>query len=349
MSDDMNRAEETPPYGKPDRRIVKVRNYQRRLVEAAALPGALCFALLRRAQNRPTWFMPDGTIKLLPEEYSVNLAALANTGDTAEGEPPVALVDPHLNPFEPDAPQWKPVPMRNRLVGKVRADFTADQYHHPGRRIEQFGQAKETVFLVLSPPPPTPGREVYLYPKGTIPYFDLVTDGETIIDIQHVEMNEDADTEVKRLEIIATLLDDWDRVYSIRYSTFALQARNWRMERRKWEVETLEKIFLTGNLHMLVPYFNINSLVHARIIIDFDNEMERLGKVDVWEGVWNKEGYDAIINCLRQVKKTLLRIKRILFDQTPENERGLARHNRLRMEMYELARLLENTENLAIH
>jgi hypothetical protein len=313
MAENMNWVGDTAPYGRPSRRMQEVTEFEERMNAVIALDGVLALALARRAQNPPTWFMPDGTIRLLPEDCRINLAATTDTD-------PTCCLDFDLEPFEEELPLWNPLPMRTRLVGKVRASFTPDQYRNPGRVIEEVGQAQHSVLLVVDPPTPTAGRDVYLLPKAVAPYFDLVTEGEIVIDIHDVEMNEDADTEIKRLEIIVTLLEEWDTAFSLQMSTFAIKARRWRVERREWEFETVQAIFVTRNLHMLSPDFDPSSLVFARYFVSKQNELDRAGGVAVWEGVWDKEGLDALVACRNQVFMTGLQVKRILFDLFTDDE-----------------------------
>lgn len=318
MAENMNWVGDTPPYGRPSRRMQEATAFEEQINAAIALDGVLAFALARRAQNPPTWFMPDGTIRLLPEDCTVNLAATANPADPSHY--PAGCLDLELEPFEEEIPLWNPLSMRTRLVGRVRASFTPDQYRNPGRVIEEVGQAQHSVLLVVDPPTPTAGRDVYLLPKAVAPYFDLVTEGEIVVDIQDVEMNEDADTEIKRLEIIVTLLEEWDTAFSLQMSTFAIQARRWRVERRKWEFETVRAIFFTRNLHMLSPDFDPSSLVFARYFVSRHNEIDRAGGVAVWEGVWHEEECSALLDCGGQVHLTKLRVERILFDLFTNDE-----------------------------
>lgn len=336
----MNRLGDTPPYGQPSRRLVEGKQYEQRLEAISALDGVLGLALFRRAYNPPTWFMPDETIRLLPEDCRINLAATPNTA--AASPYPASRADINLEPFEGDLPQWKPLPMWTRLVGKVRPSFTADQYRNHGQLIEQFGQAQQAILLVVDPPAPTAGREVFLHPKATAPYYDLVTEGEILVDIQDVEMNEGANTEIKLLEIIATLLEQWDMAFCLQFSTFMLQARLWRKERREWELKTVQTIFVSGNLHMLDPDFDISNLVNARCFVDEQNEKERVGGIPVWEGVWSKEGVEALIDCRVQVQRTQIQVKRILFDLLTDDELRQERYRLLVADMRRFAWLFDD-------
>lgn len=343
MAENMNPVGDTPPYGRPSRRLRELRRFEQRLEAVAGIDGFLSRALARRAQNPPTWFMPDETIRMLPEECRINLAATVNTNDTAAAsQSSASTAIPDLKPFEEEIPLWKPLPMRTRLVGKVRASFTPDQYRNPGRVIEEVGQAQHSVLLVVDPPTPSAGRDVFLHPKAVAPYFDLVTDGEIVVDIQDVEMNEDADTEIKRLEIIVKLLDEWDAALILQCSTFALQARRWRTARREWEFETLQEIFVSGNLHMLNPDFDISTLVFALFFVDEMNELDRAGGVGVWEGVWNEEGYSALVDCRSQVQMTGIRVKRILFDLFTDDELRQERNRLLVADMRRFAWLFDD-------
>ncbi|KAF3387135.1 hypothetical protein F1880_000032 [Penicillium rolfsii] len=321
----MYRAGNTPPYGQPSCKAVELKQYEQRLEAISVIDGVLGLALLRRDQYPPTWFMPDDTILLLPEDCRINLAGTPNT---ATPQYPPSRVDIDLEPFEGITPVWMQLPMRTRLVGKVRSSFTADQYRHRGRTVEEIRPSQQSFFLVVDPPTPTAGRDVYLHPKAAVPFYDLITEGEILVDIQDVELNEDANTEIKILEILATLLEEWDMAFCFQFSSFVIQARLWRQERREWELKTVEKIFLSGNLHMLDPDFDIPNLVNARRFLDKQNALERVGGVPVWVGLWSKEGLEALIDSRVQVQRTQIQVKHTLFDRLTDDE--------LRQERYRL-------------
>jgi hypothetical protein len=95
----------------------------------------------------------------------------------------------------------------------VKATFTAAQYRnstlgryteHSGRITQSSSQplaAESTPFilLVVGINPHPAGRDVLLLLKATAPYYNLVTDENVIININDVEINSNADDEVKRL------------------------------------------------------------------------------------------------------------------------------------------------------
>jgi hypothetical protein len=322
---------------------VKLEQLRIQLQTAVARDEALQGALFRRAQQPPAVFVPDGTIQLLPEGCEIRL-------DT-DSQVPFGGQVLQLQPFERELPQWNPLQMPTRLVGKVKASFTAAQYRNPGRRVEQFACPQQTssqsqaaesapvIFLVVDPPTPTAGRDVFLHPKAIAPFYYLVTE-DIVIDIDDVELTEDANEEIKRLEILATLLEDWDTALSLQFSTFALQARNWRRERREWELETVQTIFLSGNLDMLAPTFGISDLVNTRQFVDMENKLDQLGEVEPWEKVWNEEACAAAQVHNHHVKHTMYKVKRILFDLIPASERHLERNRDLVLEMGVYARFL---------
>ena len=186
--------------------------------------------------------------------------------------------------------------------------------------------------------PPT--RALANHPKAIAPYYDLVTE-DIIIDIDDVELTEDANEEIKRLEILATLLEVWDAALSLQFSTFALQARNWRRERREWELETVQTIFLCGELDMLAPNFGISDLVNARQFVDMENELEQFGEVEPWEKVWNEDACVTALAHNQHVKHTMYKVKRILFDLIPVSERHLERNRDLVLEMRRYSRFLD--------
>lgn len=343
---------ELPPPATAD--MDQLDEFRKELETAVPRNEVLLGALRRRAQQPPAWFIPDGTIQLLPASCGIRLDARTRV--------PLGGGNLHLDGFYWNRPQWQTLPMPTHLVGKVKATFTAAQYHERnlGRRTEQLGrfpntssqsQAAEStpaILLVVDPPTPTAGRDVYLLPKATAPYYDFVTDEDIIINIDDVEINSDADDEVKRLEIMATLLEDWDAVLDLQFSNFAHQARLWRMERREWELETVRKIFLAGYLDMLAPNFGISDLVNARQFVNMQNELEQVGGVKAWEYVWDEDSSAAAVEHKENVNATMYRVKRILYQLIPEDERGLDRNRKLveEMAMYDksLEELMEDED-----
>ncbi|KAJ5389353.1 uncharacterized protein N7496_000421 [Penicillium cataractarum] len=323
--------------------------FRKELETAVSRNEALLGALRRRAQQPPAWFIPDGTIQLLPASCGIRL--------DAGNRVPVGGGNLFLEGFYWNRPRWQTLPMPTHLVGKVKATFTAAQYRdgNLGRRTEQLGRFSETssqsqaaestpvILLVVDPPTPTAGRDVFLLPKATAPYYDFVTDEDIIINIDDVEINSDADDEVKRLEIMATLLEDWDAALDLQFSTFAHQARIWRMERREWELATVQKIFLAGYLDMLASNFGISDLVNARQFVDMQNELEQVGEVKAWEYVWDEDSSAAAVEHKENVNATMYRVKRILYQLIPEDERGLERNCKLVGEMAIYAQSVEES------
>ncbi|KAI2792159.1 hypothetical protein POX_b02196 [Penicillium oxalicum] len=249
--------------------------------------------LTARDQQPRRPFVSDGSIRLLPRDCQMNIFAT----DVFPGAEPVDLL-----PFRMQMPTLDPVPVPTRLVGKVKAHFDPSSWRQTGPVMETFGPTPElqpgplsestsrsSFNLVVDPPPPFPGQNVLLRPKPTSPFYDLVTDSETVLDSLNVDLHRTANDHVQRLRILLDLLDTWDSALALRFATFTLQARTWRRDRRGWELEMVQDAFFTGNLHMLHPDFTVHSLVNARLHVERENQKEREGQVEAWLGVMNRE------------------------------------------------------------
>lgn len=334
----MDWTPETPePSRAEKRRMRELNEYRIQLEIAVARDQALLAAIVRRAQQPPTSFQPDGTIRLLPEYCGINLAAVTQF--------PSGGRVLQIEPFEKERPELKPLKAPLELVGKVKATFDANKYRatdpfrNPDKIVEHPGgwevlhdsQAGELSFvpkIAVDPPTPSPGRDVWIRPKSIAPYFDLVTieQGDyLIVEMNDVELNESADAEHKRLELLHDILEKWEGTLTIQFTTFKVQAMNWRNARREWELETVQEIFLSGNLDMLPPKFDIQALLDARKFIWEARDREFSDCVEVHEHICERELCEKAVSIHDDVKMTMFRVKEILFNLIPSMEQSVKR------------------------
>lgn len=314
---------EAPPHMNP--RVRELEKYRIELEVALASNEALLAALARRANEPPRSFVADGTIRLLPEWCGINLTATAFT--------PGGRV-PEIQPFELPRPELTILARPTELVGKVKASFDSDTYRetNPFRSADQFVAHEggwqlpgrhlpgpEPAFvpkIVVDPPTPTAGQDVYLRPKFVSPFFDLITkegEDELPVSMHDVELTEKADTEYKRLGILAGMLGKWEWELEVTFTTFKVQAMNWRTARCKWELETLREVFFSGNLAMLPADFGIHSLIRARLCIEERSDRERRGEIEEYEHICEPQVCQDYLDFLARVKKTAYEVKYTLY------------------------------------
>jgi hypothetical protein len=339
---------ETPPH--MNRRVRELEEYRIELEVALASNEALLPALARRAHEPPRYFVADGTIQLLPEWCGINLAAA--TAITPGGRVP------EIQPFELPRPELTILARPTELVGKVKASFDVDTYRetNPFRSADKFVAHEggwqlpgrhipgaEPAFvpkIVVDPPTPTAGQDVYMRPKFVSPFFDLITkesEDELRVSMHDVELTEKADTEYKRLGILARMLDRWEWELKAVYTTFKVHAMNWRTARCKWELETLREVFFSGNLAMLPADFGIHSLIQARLWIEERSDRERRGEIEEYEHICELQVCQDYLDFLARVKKTAYEVKYTLYILVPSE----ARSESLKEDMKEYLALLE--------
>ncbi|KAJ5175468.1 uncharacterized protein N7482_001345 [Penicillium canariense] len=258
-------------------------------------------------------FVPDGTIQLLPNDCGIRL-------DRAAPFHPGGQVF-RLDPFEPDLPLWKKVPLPTYLVGKMKDSHACEQGINRNPSIERPERGQNAIIqsstagpvppfvLVVHPPTPTIGQNVHLCPKTFEPFYEFTAE-ETRVDHHQVQLNADSSDEPKRLEITLALLEEWHMIFILQLCTFRLQATHWRTKRREWELKTVNDIFLGGNYFMLKDSFGISNLVNARKFAWDENEKDRHGSIPVWKNVWTEESYGHITEQAFRVKNAVVKIKR---------------------------------------
>lgn len=340
---------ETPPH--MNRRVRELEKYRIELEVALASNEALLAALAHRSHEPPRYFVEDGTIRLLPEWCRINLAANAFTPGSRA---------PEIQPFELPRPELTILARPTELVGKVKASFDADMYRetNPFRSADKFVAHEggwqlpgrhipgpEPAFvpkIVVDPPTPTAGQDVYMRPKFVSPFFDLITkegEDELPVSMHDVELTEKADTEYKRLGILDGMLDRWEWELKATYTTFKIQAMNWRTARCKWELETLQEVFFSGNLAMLPADFGIHSLIRARLCIEERSDRERRGEIEEYEHICELQVCQDYLDFLARVKKTAHEVRYTLCILVPSE----ARSESLKEDMREYLALFEMT------
>ncbi|KAJ5480948.1 hypothetical protein N7539_006842 [Penicillium diatomitis] len=191
--------------------------------------------------------------------------------------------------------------------------------------------------LVIDPPGPCPGQDVHIRPKVTFPFYDLVTDDEVIVSSVDVEFLETATDQIDRLRILIELLEKWGAAHALRLSTFRVQAQSWRRDRRLWELQMLQEVVSTRNLHMLHPGFTFQSLVAASRFAEQETRNDRRGAVEPWLLVMDEMEWNGLQAHTLRIRKTADTVKKGIYDLLSEDDKLLAKNRVLVKEV----RLLE--------
>ncbi|KAJ5923769.1 hypothetical protein N7454_009014 [Penicillium verhagenii] len=131
------------------------------------------------------------------------------------------------------------------------------------------------------------GEEVYLRPLTVRPYFNFLVDEFTLgmKDWQRkaITLDPEYDSEKYLTEVALELLEEREELFKTQLVEFSSSMRQWRTDRRWYELVLLENELLKDHSNCLPPGFNVDNLVDARRHIEIETEKDNAGLISPWD------------------------------------------------------------------